>query len=79
LADDVDTVRQTIKMQDGPVSLVGHSWGGAVITEAGNEPQVRGPIYIAAAAPDSGLSGDNYFSLPCCLINKCYRTIDVVG
>jgi pimeloyl-ACP methyl ester carboxylesterase len=39
LADDVDTVRQTIKMQDGPVLLVGHSWGGAVITEAGNDPK----------------------------------------
>jgi pimeloyl-ACP methyl ester carboxylesterase len=54
LADDVDAVRRTIKMQDGAVLLVGHSWGGAVITEAGNEPQVRGLVYIAAAAPDSG-------------------------
>ena len=56
LADDVDAVRRTIKMQNGPVLLVGHSWGGAVITEAGNEPQVRGLVYIAAAAPDSGQS-----------------------
>jgi pimeloyl-ACP methyl ester carboxylesterase len=56
LADDVGAVRQTIKMQDGAVLLVGHSWGGAVITEAGNEPQVRGLVYIAAAAPDSGQS-----------------------
>jgi pimeloyl-ACP methyl ester carboxylesterase len=54
LANDVDAVRRTIKMQDGPVLLVGHSWGGAVITEAGNESQVRGLVYIAAAAPDSG-------------------------
>jgi pimeloyl-ACP methyl ester carboxylesterase len=47
LKDDVDAVRQTITMQDGPVLLVGHSWGGAIITEAGNEPQVRGLVYIA--------------------------------
>src|SRR5271168_3761757 len=44
LTDDVDAVRRTIKMQDGAVLLVGHSWGGAVITEAGNEPQVRGLV-----------------------------------
>jgi len=61
LKDDVDAVRQTIKMQDGPVLLVGHSWGGAVITEAGNEPQVRGLIYIAAAAPDSGQSFNDWW------------------
>ena len=54
LADDVEAVRQTIKMQDGPVLLVGHSWGGAIITEAGNESNVRGLVYIAAGAPDTG-------------------------
>jgi len=54
LAHDVAAVRQTIQMQEGPILLVGHSWGGAVITEAGNEPLVRGLVYIAAAAPDSG-------------------------
>src|SRR5271170_3643293 len=48
LADDVEAVRQTIKMQDGPVLLVGHSWGGAIITEAGNESNVCGLVYIAA-------------------------------
>jgi pimeloyl-ACP methyl ester carboxylesterase len=61
LADDINAVRQTIKMQDGPVLLVGHSWGGAVITEAGNEPQVRGLVYIAAAAPDSGQSFNDWW------------------
>jgi pimeloyl-ACP methyl ester carboxylesterase len=61
LADDVDTVRQTIKMQDRPVLLVGHSWGGAVITVAGNEPQVCGLVYIAAAAPNSGLSFNDWW------------------
>ena len=54
LADDVEAVRQTIKMQDGRVLLVGHSWGGAIITEAGNESNVRGLVYIAAGAPDTG-------------------------
>ncbi|MGA2549473.1 MAG: alpha/beta hydrolase [Burkholderiaceae bacterium] len=61
LKDDVDAVRQTIKMQDGPVLLVGHSWGGAIITEAGNEPQVCGLVYIAAAAPDSGQSFNDWW------------------
>ena len=61
LKDDVDAVRRTIKMQDGPVLLVGHSWGGAIITEAGNEPQVRGLLYIAAAAPDSAQSFNEWW------------------
>jgi pimeloyl-ACP methyl ester carboxylesterase len=61
LAGDVDAVRQTIRMQDGPVLLVGNSWGGAVITEAGNESQVLGLVYIAAAAPDSGQSFNEWW------------------
>ena len=56
LADDVVAVRRTLDMHDGPVLLVGHSWGGAVITEAGNHSRVRGLVYIAAGAPDSGQS-----------------------
>jgi pimeloyl-ACP methyl ester carboxylesterase len=56
LADDVAAVDRVIGMQDGPVLLVGHSWGGAIITEAGNAAQVTGLVYIAAAAPDSGES-----------------------
>ena len=59
LADDVDTVRQTIKMQDGPMLLVGHSWGGAVITEAGNEPLGLRPLErfaIVAKIPSCGLT-----------------------
>ena len=61
LADDVEAVRQTIKMQDGPVLLVGHSWGGAIITEAGNESNVRGLVYIAAGAPDTGQSFNDWW------------------
>jgi pimeloyl-ACP methyl ester carboxylesterase len=50
LADDVTAAHRVIGMQEGPVLLVGHSWGGAVITEAGNHPQVKGLVYIAAGA-----------------------------
>jgi pimeloyl-ACP methyl ester carboxylesterase len=56
LADDVATTRRAIALQQGPVLLVGHSWGGVVITEAGNDPKVAGLVYVAAAAPDEGQS-----------------------
>jgi pimeloyl-ACP methyl ester carboxylesterase len=56
LADDVATTKRAIARQDGPVILVGHSYGGAVITEAGNDPNVVGLVYIAAFAPDRGES-----------------------
>jgi pimeloyl-ACP methyl ester carboxylesterase len=56
LADDVALVKQTLAMLDGPVVLVGHSYGGAVITEAGNDPKVDGLVYVAAFAPDAGES-----------------------
>ena len=51
LAGDVEATRRVIAAQDGPVVLVGHSYGGAVITEAGNDPKVAGLVYIAAFAP----------------------------
>lgn len=56
LADDVAATRRVIAAQDGPVILVGHSYGGVVITEAGTDPRVAGLVYIAAFAPDSGES-----------------------
>jgi pimeloyl-ACP methyl ester carboxylesterase len=56
LADDVNATRRVIGAQDGPVILVGHSYGGTVITEAGNDPQVAGLVYVAAFAPDAGES-----------------------
>src|SRR5438477_4734668 len=56
LADDVVVTRRVIDAPDGPVILVGHSYGGAVITEAGNDPKVAGLVYIAAFAPDNGES-----------------------
>jgi pimeloyl-ACP methyl ester carboxylesterase len=56
LADDVMATRRVISAQDGPVILVGHSYGGVVITEAGNDPKVAGLVYVAAFAPDKGES-----------------------
>jgi len=56
LADDVLATRRVVAAQDGPVILVGHSYGGVVITEAGNDPKVVGLVYIAAFAPDKGES-----------------------
>lgn len=56
LADDVRAVRQVLAELDGPAVLVGHSYGGAVITEAGTDPAVAGLVYIAAFAPDAGES-----------------------
>ena len=58
LADDVAATRLVISQIKGPVVLVGHSYGGAVITEAGNDPKVAGLVYITAFAPDKGESVD---------------------
>ena len=56
LADDVAATKRVIAEQKAPVILVGHSYGGAVITEAGDDPSVAGLVYIAAFAPDRGES-----------------------
>ncbi|MFF0449818.1 alpha/beta hydrolase [Streptomyces sp. NPDC004609] len=56
LAEDAERTRKMVKQVDGPVLLVGHSYGGAVITEAGDLPNVTGLVYIAAFAPDAGES-----------------------
>lgn len=56
LADDVAVTKRVIAAQTDPVILVGHSYGGAVITEAGNDPKVVGLVYIAAFVPDKGES-----------------------
>src|SRR6476469_10017639 len=56
LAGDVAWTRSAIDAKDGPVILVGHSDGGAVISEAGNDPKVVGLVYVAAFAPDRGES-----------------------
>ena len=56
LADDVAVTKRTLAAQNGPAILVGHSYGGVVITEAGTDPKVAGLVYIAAFAPDKGES-----------------------
>ncbi len=56
LADDVRATEQVLQRQPGEVLLVGHSWAGAVITRAGNYPNVRGIVYLSALVPDSGES-----------------------
>jgi pimeloyl-ACP methyl ester carboxylesterase len=51
LADDLATTQRAIALEDGPVVLAGHSYGGVVITEAGNDPKVAALVYVAAFAP----------------------------
>ena len=59
LADDVAATKRAIAMQDGPVILVGHSWAGMVISEAGNDPKVAGLVYVAAIVPDEDQSAND--------------------
>lgn len=54
LENDVTFTKRALKEAEGPVVLVGHSWGGVVITEAGNDAKVRSLVYVAAYAPDTG-------------------------
>ncbi|RFS18764.1 alpha/beta hydrolase [Chitinophaga silvatica] len=61
LADDVKATHLALDNQDGPVILAGHSWGGAVITEAGTHPKVAGLVYIAAFQPDNGETALQWF------------------
>ena len=56
LRDDVAVVERVVAAQAGPVILVGHSYGGVVVTEAGNDPRVIGVVYIAAFGLDAGES-----------------------
>src|ERR1700737_910330 len=64
LAGDVSATKLVIDSQPGPVILVGHSYGGAVITEAGNDPKVAGLVYITAFAPDKGESVSSLIANP---------------
>jgi len=54
LADDVAATRRALALQDGPTVLVGHSFAGTIISEAGNDPKVSALVYVAARAPDAG-------------------------
>lgn len=61
LADDVAATTRALDRQDGPTILVGHSWGGTVITQAGIHPRVVGLVYVSALAPDAGqTTADQY-------------------
>jgi pimeloyl-ACP methyl ester carboxylesterase len=62
LPDDIDRTRKLVAAQDGPTLLVGHSYGGMVITGAGHEPNVVGLVYIAAFAPDEGETPTQLFA-----------------
>ena len=64
LADDVAATRRIVDAQNGPVILVGHSYGGVVVTEAGNHPKVAALVYIAAFAPDTGESVNTLIADP---------------
>jgi pimeloyl-ACP methyl ester carboxylesterase len=64
LADDVAVTKRVIASADGPVILVGHSYGGAVVSEAGTDPKVKGLVYIAAFAPDKGESVSSLIANP---------------
>ncbi len=64
LDDDVAATRRVLDQQDGPTILVGHSYGGVVITEAGSHPNVVGLVYIAAFAPDAGESVNTLIADP---------------
>jgi pimeloyl-ACP methyl ester carboxylesterase len=59
LDNDVAAAKRAIGNAEGPVVLVGHSWGGVVITEAGNDPKVKSLVYVAAYAPDTGESAQS--------------------
>ena len=64
LEDDVAVTKRTLATQDSPAILVGHSYGGAVITEAGTHPKVAGLVYVAAFAPDQGESVNSLIANP---------------
>jgi pimeloyl-ACP methyl ester carboxylesterase len=59
LADEVAFTKRIIALQDGPVILVAHSWGGAVITQAGDDPKVAALVYVTAYAPEAGQSAND--------------------
>jgi pimeloyl-ACP methyl ester carboxylesterase len=64
LESDVETTHNVLDLQDGPAILVGHSYGGAVITESGNHERVAGLVYVAAFAPDAGESVNTLIADP---------------
>jgi pimeloyl-ACP methyl ester carboxylesterase len=79
-ADDVATVKRAIDLVGGPVILVGHSYGGFVITNAGyNNPNVKGLVYVAAFAPREGISLSTFHNVPKEFEGKPVLTFDKGG
>jgi pimeloyl-ACP methyl ester carboxylesterase len=76
LADDVAATKRVLDLQGGPTLLVGHSYGGVVITEAGNAPNVAGLVYIAAFIPDQGESAVGLLSQAPAANNDMHATKD---
>jgi pimeloyl-ACP methyl ester carboxylesterase len=76
LADDVAATKRVLEMQQGPILLVGHSYGGVVITEAGNAPNVVGLVYIAAFIPDKGESALSLLATAPAANNDAHATKD---
>ena len=76
LADDVAATKRVLDLQQGPTLLVGHSYGGVVITEAGNAPNVVGLVYIAAFIPDKGESAITLLSQAAAANNDMRATKD---
>jgi pimeloyl-ACP methyl ester carboxylesterase len=76
LADDVAATKRVLELQQGPALLVGHSYGGVVITEAGNAPNVVGLVYIAAFIPDNGESAVSLLSSAPAANNDMHATKD---
>ena len=76
LADDVAATKRVLDLQQGPTLLVGHSYGGVVITEAGNAPNVVGLVYIAAFIPDQGESAVSLLSSAAAANNDMRATKD---
>ena len=76
---DVDAVNKVLAKEDGPVILVGHSWAGAVITQAGVNDKVAGLVYVAAFAPDAGESAFKQFSSAPASPENCLMKPDAEG
>ena len=74
LADDVAAAKRAIALMDGPVLLVAHSYGGMVISEAGNDPKVAGLVYVAALVPEEGQNANDVnASMPTTGVEKEFR------
>ena len=74
LADDVAATKRAIALMDGPVLLVAHSYGGMVISAAGNDPKIAGLVYVAALVPDEGQTGNDVsLSMPSTGVEKEFQ------